>query len=152
VVPDLPDPAPVAEVVAAVSPFWWIPWLAGACALIGVAGLVASVWLPIIPRKTAGAAVVAAVGLGVLHWLLDRYIGWIALAAVVVAVLAVLPVAIGWYRLQLHALGNRLKSAHPDASVALRAAALGMTGENGRDRNWRRTALAKLTDQPTGAA
>jgi hypothetical protein len=116
-----------------------------------VAALIASVWLPLL-RGPGAAAIAVAIGLGLLQWLLDRLAGPIAITGLVVGALA------GgywlWGRWKLWQLSGRLAAQHPDAAVALRAAATGHTGRNGRHREWRKRLRESLgvATMSTGAA
>lgn len=128
-------------VAALGAPFGWITPVAALAGVAGVALLIASFWLPTL-RGLGIAGLIAAVGLGLLQWLLSRYAGLIAVGGLCVALVAGGYWA--WGKWRLWQLSEGIKWTHPDAAVALKAAALGKTGANGRDKRWRQEALARM--------
>lgn len=122
-------PAPTPGVV--VPSFAVLGWLGGLCIMAGVAGLAASFVVPIIPRKAAASTLGMGLGLLVLQNVMQRYLTamtWLLGVGIAVAAVAVAWPLIGTaQRWALDRLGKRIGAEHPDAAVALKAAARGWT-------------------------
>ena len=109
-------------------------FVASAGILAGVGLLVASYFVPIIPRKAAGLALGVAACAFVARYIIVVYGAvsitiafWSGVALLgVVLVTVVWPMAVAWKNRSLDKLGKKLATDHPDAAVALQATARGM--------------------------
>ena len=136
---------PVVPPGGVIDPYAGLAWLGLACIGVGVVGFVAGFILPIIPKTTAGACILAGIGLFVLRAFLVKFMGpLIWLLGLVVLLFA----AHATYRLWLNWKGSRLAAAgHFDAATALKSMARGWTGA--RHAPKRRELLAKVTNGHT---
>lgn len=95
--------------------------LGGFCLVVAVGTAFASIWIPLIPRKAAVAALLMSIGLFALHRLLSQYLGVLVLLVVVGGIVAVAPLLFGWVRRSVAKAGERLALTDPRGGVAVQA-------------------------------
>jgi len=99
-----------------------ISYTASVLFVIGVITLVASFWIPLIPRRASGVCLAVSVGCWVLAYVMDAYLGITVLVLMIAGVAAAAPWVIGWVRLSIKRAGQRLASEGDErAGVALMA-------------------------------
>lgn len=96
--------------------------LGGFCLVVAVGTAFASIWIPLIPRKAAVAALLMSIGLFALHRLLSQYLGVLVLLVVVGGIVAVAPLLFGWVRRSVAKAGEQLALTDPRGGVAVQAA------------------------------
>lgn len=127
------------------NPFWWLPWIGFACAAFGVVTLLLGTVIPFVPRKTSGAAILIGVACGLAQWFLQsRFFPWAVGLGALAVLVALYPWVRTWFNLWLDRAGIRLAGTHPDAAVALRATARGLTRDG--DKRARRALMVKTAN------
>lgn len=105
-----------------------LDWIAGLCVLAGVAGLIASAFVPLIPRRSCATAIACGVGCWVLKIMLVKFavaVAWVVFVAAGVAGVAVAwPLVVALRNRSLAKVANKLaKEGDVRAAVALESQA-----------------------------
>ncbi len=91
--------------------------------VVGIITLVASFWIPLIPRRASIVCLCVSVGCWVLQYVLDAYLGLTVLVLMVAGIAAAAPWVIGYVRLSFQRAGQKLALTDPRAGVAIQAVA-----------------------------
>lgn len=133
--------------------FGWLQWLAFACVAGGILALVASSFIPIVPRKAAATAIACGVACLLLRsFLIDwlPVLKWVAMVVLVVGGGAtVWPFAVAWVNRNLLKRSDQLaRSGDARAATALAVAALPHKFKTKEARKGLLSSLAPLAPAP----